>query len=551
MASTQAPNQILDLLRALKRRRYQVAVPALIVAAVGTAFAVIVPKRYKLVTRIEISDRTRIESDSRLRNPQELAVRREATAVSDHIRHYGRVKAVIEKNLAQWPEYVLLRTDAERGQFINSAVLDKNLSANPTSKDPKSGTIFVEISYSDENKERAARFLQDLSESWLVEMRDSDRNTLISERAKLQEIVDAQLRDVSDREERLYALYQLLGVDPSTSGVDTRREQPGDWVFTALDHAKTELADVDFRLTTAEFELEQAQERHEREPETNQKKVFVEGKDPADEIRERKVELADLEDQIANLRPSHSTYKRLKPKIDALSSEIEELENREPEALVRWEEEDNPLKAEYALAVRGKEDEVGRLREQQTTLGTRVEQLERETKARTGLYANLEDLRNQVNEARLTLNATSREYQDRDKSLQMLDSSPPPWRIAQPPVASSASTQPNPWFLAITSVFAGLALGIGLAVVSEFARSSYRSVADLASVMSIPVLGAIETIVTRRERRRMQVSHAVAGLSTAVIVGTIGWITYLWSASPERLPLEVQDAIERLRTALK
>jgi hypothetical protein len=69
--------------------------------------------------------------------------------------------------------------------------------------------------------------------------------------------------------------------------------------------------------------------------------------------------------------------------------------------------------------------------------------------------------------------------------------------------------------------------------------------------MSVPVLGAIETIVTRRERRRLQLSHAVAGLSTAMIVGTIGWITYLWYHSPERLPLEVQDAIERLRTSLK
>jgi cytochrome bd-type quinol oxidase subunit 2 len=103
----------------------------------------------------------------------------------------------------------------------------------------------------------------------------------------------------------------------------------------------------------------------------------------------------------------------------------------------------------------------------------------------------------------------------------------------------------------VGAVIAGLALGIGTALLSELARSSYRSAADLAAVMSVPLLGAIETIVTRKERRRLQLAHASAALSTALIVGTLGWVTYLWYASPERLPLEVQDAIERLRSALK
>jgi len=88
-------------------------------------------------------------------------------------------------------------------------------------------------------------------------------------------------------------------------------------------------------------------------------------------------------------------------------------------------------------------------------------------------------------------------------------------------------------------------------VLSEYARSCYRSVGDLTAVMGVPVLGAIDTIVTRRERRKMQASRAMAGLSTAVIVGTIGWVTWLWHSSPERLPLELQDAIERFRSALK
>jgi hypothetical protein len=76
-------------------------------------------------------------------------------------------------------------------------------------------------------------------------------------------------------------------------------------------------------------------------------------------------------------------------------------------------------------------------------------------------------------------------------------------------------------------------------------------VSELATVMNVPVLGAIDTIVTRRERRRVQVARAVGGLSTAMIVGTIAWVTYLWQSSPDRLPLELQDAIEELRSSLR
>src|SRR5678816_2453177 len=100
MAGIQAPNQLLDLLRALKRRRYQVLVPALLVATVGIAFAVIVPKTYRVSTRIQINDRLRAESDARLKNPQEIAIRREASSAYDHIVHFQRCKEVIEGNYA-------------------------------------------------------------------------------------------------------------------------------------------------------------------------------------------------------------------------------------------------------------------------------------------------------------------------------------------------------------------------------------------------------------------------------------------------------------------
>jgi capsular polysaccharide biosynthesis protein len=547
----QGPNQILDLLRALRRRRYQVLVPACLVWSIGIAFAVIVPKRYKVTTRIEISDRTRIETDYRLRNPQETAVRREATSAFEHVVHFARVKQVVEQNQADWPEYFALSSETERAQFLRERILTKNLSAQPTNRDPKNGTIFVDVSYSDENKLRAAEFLNDLVLSWLEWMKETDRVMLVNEGAMLREIMDAQQADLRDKEERYFNQLALLGQDPTAPSGDGRREERGDWTFRTLDKYKSEQSDIEQRLKTARFELEQAETRLRTEPPELARRVEIERDDPESELGRLREQRAALLEKLEGLRPNNSTYKRLRPKLDQLETEIAGLSQGEVEPEERWETEPNPRVAEYETAVREGQDLVATLEHQRDQLTVRVAELEQETKTRTENYKALEELRNERDEAGALLAETSRQWATSDKSLKMLESAPPSWRLAQPPVPSSATATPDPFLVSAFAVVAGLALGVATALGSEYLRSCYRSVGELAAVMTVPVLGAIDTIVTRRERRRVQFTRTVGALSTAVIVGTIAWVTWLWHASPERLPLELQDAIERLRSSLR
>ena len=373
MAGIQGSNQLLDLLRALRRRRYQVIVPALLVSTLGISFAVIVPKRYKVSTRIEISDRTRVDFDARLKNPQEVAIRREASSAYDHLVNFARVKRVIEGDLAAWPEYRQARSEAERVQFIRDRIMTSNLTAGPTAKDPKGGTIFIDATIYDEDKTRAAKFLQSLTESWLEEMRESDRSTLIKDSAELKKILDDQEKDQKEKEDRYFALVELLGQDPTTQGGDGRREgERGDWTFRTLEKAKSDLVEVELALGTAEFSLEQARERLLKEPLMVPKRVSVEAEGPEAKIEKLEAEKEELEERLENLRPNNSTYRRLKPRLDEVVQELQELRSLEPEDIVRIEEEDNPLHAEYELDVRAKEDKVGLLREQRGELEKRI-----------------------------------------------------------------------------------------------------------------------------------------------------------------------------------
>ena len=65
----------------------------------------------------------------------------------------------------------------------------------------------------------------------------------------------------------------------------------------------------------------------------------------------------------------------------------------------------------------------------------------------------------------------------------------------------------------------GLALGLVLAVLGEFGHNGYRSVGDITRALSMPVLGAINSIVTREEARRLSTRKLMVTTSTLILVG--------------------------------
>ena len=543
-------NQLTDLLRALHKRRWQVAVPTLLVGTIGSALAVIWPKRFELITRIEISD-MRVEQDFILKNPQETGARREAPSANEHVKNYVRIKEIVERNPRLWPEYVNASSTLEREQFLNN-LKDKDLWAVSNDK-ARSGTIFVDVHYMDVDKDRGVKFLDELTKAWLDDVYDQGRENIHKEREELRLLVDEKQRALQKVEDSYYEQCKALGVDPlDVLGGDTRLKlDTEDWTFKTQASTRTALAQTETQLSTAETELQLAEDRFRAEPDTEELLEPVAGVDRADMIREAENKLEELRKDFARFRPGYSQYDRKKAEIDELEGKIQALlEDERPEAS-KARSAPNPRKKEYQLAVRDKEDLVARLKSDRDYLQESLAALEEEGRQRNVRMRELETLRNDREQAQVIFNEKRRELSNKEQALRMYDASPKPWRVAQPPVPATTAPQPNGLLIAFASFVGGFALGMGLAVLSEFARSSYRTVADLASVMTVPVLGAVETIVTRREKRRRQASRAVAGLSTAVIVGSIGWITWMWYSAPERLPLEVQQAIEGLQKALR
>ena len=125
-----------------------------------------------------------------------------------------------------------------------------------------------------------------------------------------------------------------------------------------------------------------------------------------------------------------------------------------------------------------------------------------------------------------------------------------PIDIAQEPEASETPTEPNPALIVAVFLLLGLIIGLGTAVLGEFASNGFRSVHDLRNVMNVPVLGTINAIVTRAEARRLRARRTIVGLSSAIVLGSVLWITWIWYSQPDRLPLGVFETIESFRKIL-
>lgn len=90
-------------------------------------------------------------------------------------------------------------------------------------------------------------------------------------------------------------------------------------------------------------------------------------------------------------------------------------------------------------------------------------------------------------------------------------------KINQRPTRPTRPASPNRPGIVLIGVLAGIGLGLTMVVVLELLDSSFRSDAEVVSVLRLPVLAMVPVVVTSRARRRARLRLVVAS-ATAVVV---------------------------------
>jgi len=213
---------------------------------------------------------------------------------------------------------------------------------------------------------------------------------------------------------------------------------------------------------------------------------------------------------------------------------------------------DNPLRDEYLIKVEALELEVARKRGMLGGLVTAIEGDSSRVAEIHDVYRAEREFVDRIGRLQMSLEDATLKYNAQVRLVDQL-SSPlaDPFGITADVFADSRPTEPNPWLIIGIALAAGLGLGLSIAVLAEFSKSCFRSVADISRAMAIPVLGAISTIQTRGERRGNRVRRLVVGVSSLALVAAIAFVTWAWAKDAQLLSQGMRDAIESLRVMLR
>lgn len=533
----ESTGQVEELKRVLKRRVWWILVPFAIIATLGTSFAVLVPKKYVAKTRILVRE-------VRNRSGQVVAGSEGQGRAAKHlIRSPNRVRSVVQA--LGWPYDSLTRVEQE---ILIEKVMD-NLSVEVPPMGPGMAEQIVEIKYGDTNPDRAHDFTDEVSRRWREETLEATRKAKQRAFNNLDERNRAVEMRVQQIATDIAALMEKHGIPPWKPDY-YQKERPAAPEFERLTQARREFTKLEEEIEDGATSLLRKETRYERMGDVVPYVEATEGVSLDKEIRSRREKIVEYQNKIEEqgYKPTHSKYKEIYGRIQVLEAEIAMLEDSGVETTVTESWRENVEKVKLGVQIEDQRADLDRKQQKLAALAIEIENLESKTSELQSVYqelAGLEDERARLNE---NLKDFGEDLQDMRIELDLANTpAGDPFVILDPVSHPSRPTEPNPTLIATFAILMGLALGLGLAMLLEFSKSCFRNVNDVTRVMVVPVLGAVESIVTSSQRRRSQVVRRMLASGTLGFVLLVGYVTWAWANRPDLLSDGLLESIEGFR----
>lgn len=539
----QQPGQLQEFLGVLRRRIWQVSLPALIALAVAMAWAELLPRQYKVHTEVEVRNvRPPIDSSSMDADD----IKRDTSDARIQLKALKRVRAVIEE--LQWDDFIAITDHRLRTEYVED-VLDR-IDVTVTMSRDRAGSTFLAASYTDTNPQRAEQFLNRLRDVYLEEVVELYRTQA------RRDLITMKGQEAEAEEEYITAEHELKELKRQNNlpmGV------PSPWQDFAAEPVWQELIDgqAEHRDKLQALDSEQSRlgllrEDLEQEPEQVPRSRLAPGVSLREEIALLQTEILRFKQSQKGLKPAHSTWKRLQKEIGDREDTIRALQDQQVGDVEDVEYVANPKRDELYSEIQTAEQNIGQFEADLAYLQTHIEMLRVERDARAEAQATVNELTQKLNHAKTRWEEIA-EALGRQRDFVALITGPEvnPFDILREAQAPLKASSPQPMVIRLVGLLVGLGLGIGLALLSEYGRQGFRGPADISRALAIPVLGAVNRIVTRAEVRRTALQRAAVGFSSVVLIGAILWITWAWKERPDLLDAELIKAIEDLRMSFR
>lgn len=532
------PGQLQEFLQILRRRKWQIALPALFVLSLGIAFAVVVPKKYEVTTQVELRSITVSGDESRVKS----GTKGLAADAPQQIQSMRRITEVIED--LKWSDYLTL-SRPERSEFRKRTMDNVTVSVPRQSEGASS---FVTISYLDVNKERAQEFLKALRDAWIKQVVERDRTRITVEYEKLLDRKSDLEKEWKKLQEQRTVLRRDNDISPTQPAPGKGEARPEDRAVDRYGANQDRLEEIEIELATARETLDVRMAQLLETPAEIPKTAVVKGVSYAEQIASLTAQTLELEQQLEGIRPQHSRYELTRRKLERTYEQIADLRDLQTENEISQEYVPNPAFKALDHERTQLEAEIARLAAEQTKLNE-VVAANRDTMDRLAeAYREDSELTALIDIQTEALKELEIDLQQKKQEREVVTGpAGNPFQILMEVEPPTKPSEPDPVLILVFSVVLGLVVGLGGALALEFSKDSFRSASDIARVMASPILGVISPIVTRVQRRRRLLLRFTVGTASLLLIGSVLFLTWAWALEPDLLSGGVIDSIEGFR----
>jgi uncharacterized protein involved in exopolysaccharide biosynthesis len=539
----ESQNQLLELIDMLKRRRWWIILPALIVISIGTAVVVFLPKKYEVTAQVKIQE-VRVDDPGKLGStPKGTATQREIQNAQYQIKQSDRIISILE--YFDWQDF-REKDGQERWEYTQR--VQRNIGVAVLAKQKDEGSTYIDITYKDTDPTRAETFLNELALRWQRDLQKEDIENLSTDLGTTRKLLDDNEQVLAKLEKEISDLQNELEIFPSLTEQSGRNEDPLQGRRSDLE---LELSKLLLEIGSREVLLEDLVLQYNAEPE-----LVVSPPGAIDEALAKLTEpfdkaVAALQVELDKLKPGNSAYQALNDQIRAQQQQkaalLANLEKQRPEA----REEPNPLKESLRQQKLVVERELKALNGQSDQLRLQIEDLSERLRRRTDGMARIRQLEQERASTALAARDNAQKLNATSFNLQLIKNRTEPYSIVEPARATKNPTEPNVPLLLGFVLAAGLGLGFLLAFLVEYSQPGFRNPGEAVRALSVPVLGIVDDIPTRPVLRRRRWNRAVVAISSSLIIGGMGWFAWAWTRQPDLLGTDLVLWLTELQENLK
>ncbi len=486
-----------DLMGIVKRRKWDIVVPAAVVFGLALIAAVAWPRAYRSSTTILIEEQE-IPREYVAANITSFADQR-LQMINQRIMSTTKLLELIGR-FRLYPELKDRRTTDEIVVKMREDIKFATISADvidPRTGRPAQATIAFSVTYEGKAPETVQQVANELASLYLEEnLKTREKQSLETSR-----FMEVEMEDVKAR---------LAAVDAKIAAFKQRN------VTSLPELSQLNLQAIDQADREADRLTDQLRTLKERESYLKEQLASV----PADTADSEKENLKELRARLVDLKTRFSDEYpdviKTRMAIRALEKQIKDSRGGIPDT-----KPDNPAYINLSSQLAGTQSEIGSVKRQIDELDKKRGDYRRRVEAaprveegyralvveRNNLQAKYDELTRKSMDAKV---AHGLETEQLGERFSIID----PARLPETPAS------PNVPAVLLIGLILGLGCGVGVAAVRESGDTTVRTVEDLARATKLPVLAAIPVIVTTVDEAggRKKRTLYLAGAAVAVVV---------------------------------